>query len=67
MPHEQRRVVGPLQVIDDHHRRGGRAQLVRQCHHDLDTGNRRVAVGEQPEPLAAEQPGGVRAARVGRN
>ncbi|HEY6312187.1 MAG TPA: hypothetical protein VIY52_15475 [Streptosporangiaceae bacterium] len=66
MPDEQRCVIGPLQVVDDHDRGGGRAQLVHQRYQDLDTGNRRVAVGEQPEPLAAEQVGGVRAARVAR-
>jgi len=66
VPDEQRRVVGPLQVVDDHHRRGGRAQFVSQRHHDLETRNRHVAVGEHAEPLAAQRSGGVRAARVGR-
>jgi hypothetical protein len=66
MPHEQRGVIGPLQVVDDHDGGAGRAQLVRQRDQDLDTGNGRVAVGEQPEPPAAEQVGGVRPARVAR-
>ena len=66
MPDQQRRVVGPLQVVDDQHRGGGRAQLVHQRHQHLDAGDRRVAVGEQPEPLAAEQAGGVRPPRVRR-
>jgi hypothetical protein len=66
VPDEQRRVVGPLQVVDDHHRRGRRAQLVRERHHNLDTGHRHVAVGEHAEPMAPQRSSGMRAARVGR-
>jgi len=67
VPDEQRRVVSPLQVVDDQDRGGGRAQLVRQRQQDLDAGNRRVvAVGEQPEPLLAEQAGRASPPRVRR-
>ena len=66
MPDHQRRLIGPLQVVDDQHRGGGRAQLVHQRHQHLDAGHRRVAVGEQPRPPAAEQVGGVRPPRVRR-
>ncbi len=66
VPDDQRRVVGPLQVVQDHDRGGGRAQLVHQPHQHLNAGHRRIAVREQPLPAAAEQAGGVRTPRVRR-
>jgi hypothetical protein len=65
VPDHERRLVGPLQVIDDQHRGGGRAQLVGQRQQHLDAGDRRVAVAEQPRALAAEQSRGPRPPRVG--
>ena len=66
MPDDQRRIVGPLQVIQDDNGGGGRAELVHQPHQHLDAGNRRIAVREQPLPEAAEQARGVRTPRVRR-
>ena len=53
---EQRCVIGPLQVIDDHDRRGGRAQLVRQRHEHLDTGNATHRRRRTARALAASRP-----------
>jgi hypothetical protein len=39
MPDDQRRVVGPLQVIKDDDRGGGCAELVYQPHQQLDAGD----------------------------
>jgi hypothetical protein len=66
VPDDQRRVVGPLQVLDDHHHGGGRTQLVRQRDQHLDAVHRCVAVAEQSEALAAEQASGMRPPRVRR-
>jgi hypothetical protein len=60
VPDDQRRVVGPLQVIQDDDGWGGRAQLIRQRRQHLDAGDRRVPVSEQPQSSAAEQVAGVR-------
>jgi hypothetical protein len=65
IPDHQRRVVSPLQVVDDQDHGCGRAQLIHQGHQHLNAG-RRVTATEQSEPLLAEQIGGVRPPRVRR-
>jgi hypothetical protein len=64
MPDHQRRLIGPLQVIDHYHGGSGRAQLVGQRHQDLHAAHRRIAAGEQPRPPAAQQVGRPRPARI---
>ena len=66
MPHHQRRLIGPLQVVDDQHGGSGRTQLVHQRHQHLHAGHRRIAVREQPQPPAAQQVGGPRPPRIRR-
>ena len=63
VPDHQRRVIGPLQVIEDQHRGSGRAQLVCQRQQHLYAG-RLIALTEQPRPPTAQQVGRLRPARI---
>ena len=66
MPDNQRRLIGPLQVIGHQHRRSRRRQLVRQRRQYLDASHRRVAVPEHPQPPAAQQITRTRPPRIRR-